>query len=72
LTGCVAARTCSVTLAIAYRRNDGGDERPRSWYVDVDNRETELTFLRREIYQREDVDIVSHEVSSLDRFADRI
>jgi DNA polymerase-3 subunit epsilon len=55
-----------------YRWNDGSDGRPRSWYVDVGDRDTELDYLRREIYQRTDVDIVSREISSLDRFSARV
>jgi DNA polymerase-3 subunit epsilon len=55
-----------------YRWNDGGEGRPRSWYVDVDDLDTELTYLRREIYQRADIDIVAREITSLDRFSDRI
>ena len=55
-----------------YRWNDGVDGRPRSWYMDVDDPDTELAYLRREIYQRADIDIVPREISSLDRFSDRI
>ncbi len=55
-----------------YRWNDGGDGRPKSWYVDVDDADAELAYLRREIYQREDMDIVAREISSLDRFSGRI
>ena len=55
-----------------YRWNDGSDGRPRSWYVDVGDRDAELDYLRREIYQRRDVDILSRETSSLDRFSARV
>jgi DNA polymerase-3 subunit epsilon len=55
-----------------YRWNDGCDGRPRSWYVDADDPDTELDFLRRQIYQRKDVDIVCREISSLDRFSARV
>ena len=55
-----------------YRWNDGGDGRPRSWYTDVDDPDAELIYLRREIYQREAFDIVCREITSLNRFSDRI
>jgi DNA polymerase III subunit epsilon len=55
-----------------YRWNDGADGRPRSWYVDVDAHDTELEYLRKEICQRPDVDIVSRTITSLDRFSSRI
>lgn len=55
-----------------YRWSDGADGRPKSWYIDVeeDNLESELLFLRTEIYQRE-IDIDRQEFTALDRFADR-
>jgi DNA polymerase-3 subunit epsilon len=55
-----------------YRWNDGADGRPRSWYVDVDAYDTELEYLRKEIYGRPDVDIVSRTITSLDRFSSRV
>jgi DNA polymerase III subunit epsilon len=55
-----------------YRWNDGADGRPKSWYVDVDAHDTELDYLRKEIYQKPDVDIVSRTITSLDRFSSRI
>ena len=38
-----------------YRWNDGGDGRPKSWYIDVDeeNQTSEIEFLRTTIYLRE-------------------
>jgi DNA polymerase-3 subunit epsilon len=55
-----------------YRWNDGTDGRPRAWYVDADAIDTELDYLRKEIYRREDLDIVWRTITSLDRFSSRI
>lgn len=56
-----------------YRWNDGTDGSLRSWYIDVDadEREAELKFLRREIYQR-DVTLRCVEFSALERFSSRM
>jgi len=55
-----------------YRWSDGSDGRLRSWYIDVDEdeREAELDYLRREIYQR-DVDILCRELTAKERFSNR-
>jgi DNA polymerase III subunit epsilon len=56
-----------------YRWNDGNDGRPKSWYRDVseDALDEELSYLRKEIYQREaDVPVVK--ITAFDRFSDRI
>jgi DNA polymerase III subunit epsilon len=55
-----------------YRWNDGSDGRPRAWHIEVDehNRDSELDFLRKEIYQR-DVEIDCREITALDRFSSR-
>jgi DNA polymerase-3 subunit epsilon len=55
-----------------YRWNDGSDGRPRAWHIDVDesNRDSELDYLRNEIYQR-DVEIDCREITALDRFSSR-
>jgi DNA polymerase III subunit epsilon len=55
-----------------YRWNDGADGRLRSWHIDVDEDklESELSFLRKEIYQR-DIDIDYREITALNRFSDR-
>lgn len=57
-----------------YRWNDGADGRPKSWYVDADAdiTDAELNYLRKEIFQREGVDIVVRPITSLDRFSIRI
>ncbi len=53
---------------------DGADGHPKSWYVDadVDATDAELDYLRKEIFQREDVNIVVRAITSLDRFSSRI
>lgn len=55
-----------------YRWNDGSDGRPRSWHIDVeeDKLDAEMTFLRKEVYQR-DVDLNCREITALDRFSSR-
>jgi DNA polymerase-3 subunit epsilon len=57
-----------------YRWNDGADGHPKSWYLDadVDATDDELNYLRKEIFQREDADIVVRTITSLDRFSSRI
>ena len=44
----------------------------KSWYIDVDEnkRDSELKYLKEEIYQR-DVDILCREITALDRFSNR-
>ena len=58
--------------ARGYRWNDGTDGRPKSWFIDVDEnmRNAELTYLKKEIYQRE-VDIECRSLTALDRFSVR-
>ena len=58
--------------ARGYRWNDGTDSRPKSWFVDVDEdkRDDELSYLKKEIYQR-DVDIECRAMTALDRFSNR-
>jgi DNA polymerase-3 subunit epsilon len=55
-----------------YRWNDGTDGRPKAWYVDADVIDAELDYLRKEIYRRDDLDIVWRTITSLDRFSSRI
>lgn len=55
-----------------YRWNDGTDGRPKAWYVDVDDTSVELDFLRKQIFQKDDVGIVCRAITSLDRFSNRI
>jgi len=57
-----------------YRWNDGADGHPKSWYIDadIDVTDAELDYLRKEIFQRKDVNIVVSMITSLDRFSSRI
>ncbi len=59
--------------ARGYRWSDGTDGRPRSWYRDVleDDLEAELSYLRKDIYQR-DADIRVAKITAFDRFSDRV
>jgi DNA polymerase-3 subunit epsilon len=56
-----------------YKWNDGSDGRPKSWFIDVDERlqGAELEFLRKEIYRR-DVDLNVQSMDALTRFSNRI
>jgi DNA polymerase-3 subunit epsilon len=58
--------------ARGYRWNDGTDGRPKSWFIDVNEnmRDAELTYLKKEIYQRE-VNIECREMTAMDRFSNR-
>lgn len=60
--------------ARGYRWNDGSDGRPKSWYIDVDEgkRDGEIKYLRQEIYQRNNVDIIPHQITALNRFSNRV
>jgi DNA polymerase-3 subunit epsilon len=59
--------------ARGYHWNDGSDGRPKSWFIDVaeDRRDAELSYLKKEIYQRE-VDIQCRAMTGLDRFSKRV
>jgi DNA polymerase III subunit epsilon len=52
---------------------DGADGRARAWNVDVADHalESELAFLRREIYRRDDVDIDAQRISAFERYSGR-
>jgi hypothetical protein len=55
-----------------YRWNDGGDGRPRSWHIEIDEDllDAEMRFLRQEIYRR-DVELFTQSITALTRFSDR-
>ena len=55
-----------------YRWSDGGDGRPRSWYVDLDESQLdeEIAFLKTEIYLR-DVALSVQTLTAFDRFSIR-
>lgn len=61
-----------VLKARGYRWDDGSGGAPRAWYIDVSDadRDSELSFLQREIYQR-DVDLRPTKVDAYDRFSER-
>lgn len=56
-----------------YRWRDGSDGRTRAWHVDVAEHalKSELAFLRREVYRREDVEIDARRISAFDRYSVR-
>ncbi|MDY0885437.1 3'-5' exonuclease [Dongia soli] len=58
-----------ILKARGYRWSDGSDGRPRCWWTEVSEnmRESELHFLRTEIYRR-DVDVHVQRLTALDRF----
>jgi DNA polymerase-3 subunit epsilon len=55
-----------------YRWSDGSDGRLKSWYIDVNEtcRDSEITYLKTEIYQRE-TEILCREITALDLFSNR-
>jgi DNA polymerase-3 subunit epsilon len=56
-----------------YRWSDGGDGRPRSWYIEVveASQTAEIEFLRKTIYLR-DMDPRIQRMSAINRFSDRV
>ncbi|MBR0851671.1 3'-5' exonuclease [Bradyrhizobium diazoefficiens] len=56
-----------------YRWNDGSDGRPKSWFIDVDERglDDEIAFLRTEIYMQ-DVEPTVQRLTAFTRFSSRI
>lgn len=58
--------------ARGYRWDDGSGDWPRAWWIDVEDAglESELGYLRREIYQGE-VDLRPMKVTAYDRFSER-
>lgn len=58
--------------ARGYRWNSDGNAAPRAWWIDVGEgeREVELAYLRKEIYQRE-VDLMVKRIDAYDRFSER-
>jgi DNA polymerase-3 subunit epsilon len=59
--------------ARGYRWNSGNDGRPKSWYLDINttNLESELSYLKKDIYQREQ-DIVVTKLTAFDRYSARV
>jgi DNA polymerase-3 subunit epsilon len=63
----------NVLKARGYRWNPDGTPFPKAWFIDVsdDEREAELTFLQREIYQRE-IQPFMRKLDAFNRFSDRL
>jgi DNA polymerase-3 subunit epsilon len=59
--------------ARGYRWNADGGANPKAWYIDVEDfqREAELAYLRKQIYQS-DVDITLRMMTAYERFSERI
>ena len=59
--------------ARGYRWSDGGDGRPKAWWTEVAEEESddELRYLRAEIYQWPDVDPPTKRLTAFDRFKAR-
>ena len=62
----------NVLKARGYRWSGDGTGQPRAWYKDVPDaeRETELAFLRSNIYQGE-VELLVRRIDAYDRFSNR-
>jgi DNA polymerase-3 subunit epsilon len=56
-----------------YRWNGDPGTQPRAWYIDVVDaqREAEVSFLQKEIYQREVTPVVRR-IDAYDRFSERV
>jgi DNA polymerase-3 subunit epsilon len=56
-----------------YRWNAGEDGRPRAWHVDVadDARDSELEYLRRQVYGTDDVCIPCSRITAFERYSAR-
>ncbi|MBB5703080.1 DNA polymerase-3 subunit epsilon [Ochrobactrum daejeonense] len=59
--------------ARGYRWSDGTDGRPKSWWTEVDDDEldTELDYLRTEIYHWRDADPLIQKLTAVDRYKER-
>jgi len=62
-----------VLKARGYRWNPDGTPFPKAWFIDVqdDQREAELSFLQKEIYQRE-IQLLTRKIDAFNRFSDRL
>jgi DNA polymerase-3 subunit epsilon len=61
-----------VLKARGYRWNPDGTPFPKAWFIDVadDQRVAELSFLQKEIYQRE-IQLLTRKIDAFNRFSDR-
>jgi DNA polymerase-3 subunit epsilon len=62
-----------VLKARGYRWNPDGTPFPKAWFIDVsdDDREAEMNFLQKEIYQRE-IQPLTRKIDAFNRFSDRL
>lgn len=62
-----------VLKARGYRWNPDGTPFPKAWFIDVsdDQRENELAFLRKDIYQR-DARLLTRRIDAFNRFSDQL
>lgn len=62
-----------VLKARGYRWNPDGTPYPKAWYIDIpdDQREAELAYLQRDIYQRE-IQLLTRKIDAFNRFSDRV
>lgn len=65
--------TKGVLKARGYRWNGEGIGGPRAWYIDVpaEQKDAEVSFLKREIYQGE-IDLLVRRIDAYDRFSARV
>ncbi|MBR1281310.1 3'-5' exonuclease [Bradyrhizobium sp. AUGA SZCCT0177] len=63
----------SLLKSKGYRWNDGDDGHARAWFIDVEvaNLEAEFSFLRREVYGRDDIHIDAQKITAWDRYSER-
>jgi DNA polymerase-3 subunit epsilon len=62
-----------VLKARGYRWNPDGTPFPKAWFIDVADgqREAEMSYLQKEIYQRE-IQLLVHKIDAFNRFSDRL
>jgi DNA polymerase-3 subunit epsilon len=62
-----------VLKAKGYRWNPDGTPFPKAWFIDVadEDRDAELSFLQKEIYQRE-IQLLTRKIDPFNRFSDRL
>jgi len=61
-----------ILKARGYRWNGDSNPNPRAWYIDVEQaqRDGEIEYLRKEIYQR-DIEFLVHRMDAYNRYSDR-
>jgi len=63
----------SLLKSKGYRWSDGNDGGTRAWFIDVEESdlEAEFSFLRREVYGRDDIHIDAQKITAWDRYSER-